>query len=681
MFKTLLIILIAHSVTIATAFSISAIATNIKVKGGGLYYLISRSLGSEFGGSLGIQLYLAQTIASAFYALAFARGVSVILVYFNIYLAETNIAFLSLLLFSVMVFIGANFVIKVQYFIFAAIIASLVSLFLGPNINTVQTAFFTSSALSFWIAFAMFFPAVTGIDAGVGMSGELKNPRKGLVKGTFIAIFITLAIYLAIAIKLAFSATPDSLLSDPQIIQKIAFFGPLIILGILMTTSSSALSSLMTAPRCLVAMTEDKILPKFLSFLGKKFGKKGEPRLAILASLLIGLGIIMSGSLEYVSQIVAMFFLSVYGWINGAAFFEKISNNPSFRPTFNAPWIISLYGIVAAYGVMYLFNPYVMLLVVAIQAILFFFLYKSRKSMKIEGAWAGVSFQFMKMFLKKMDKNAKTVKNWRPTLLAFSTNELNNHPIANLLHWISARSSITKMYFLNKGQVKKQVGRNKEFQRNLSNYIKEHKLEIFPRAVMTDNLQKAIYNLTQAETIGNLPLNTVLIDFDKKLKMNELLESMKSLEKNLLIMRNQSGFSDFKRVDVWWSSRKNGNLMLLLAYLITHSDKWLEEGATIRIHHVVKNMEDEKQEIKYLQKMINDSRIENVELEIIEERKKDIKHIINTKSADSDLAIIGLANLEECSSKEFTDCISDFTDKLKVSLIVFANDKIDFRVN
>ena len=65
------VVVLAHSITIATAFSISSIATNIRVKGGGLYYLISRSLGTEFGGSIGIQLFLAQTIAVAFYTIAF----------------------------------------------------------------------------------------------------------------------------------------------------------------------------------------------------------------------------------------------------------------------------------------------------------------------------------------------------------------------------------------------------------------------------------------------------------------------------------------------------------------------------------------------------------------------------------------------------------------------------------
>jgi len=680
--KTILIILIAHSVTIATAFSISAIATNIQVKGGGLYYLISRSLGSEFGGSLGIQLYLAQTIASAFYAIAFARGISSILTYFNIFIIESHLALASIALFGLMVFVGAKFVIRIQYFILAAIALSLISIFLGPQTGSISTAFFTSSALSFWVAFAMFFPAVTGIDAGVGMSGELKDPRKSLVKGTFYAIFITMFIYLALVIKLAFSTSQEALFTNPQIIQQVALFSPLVLLGIIMATSSSALSSLMTAPRCLVAMSEDKILPKFLNFLGKKSGKDGEPRIAITVSLAIGIGIILLGSLEYVAIIVSMFFLSVYGWINGAAFFEKISQNPSYRPTFNSPLLISFYGMIAAYTVMFLFNPGIMALVIILQALLFFLLSRSKKSMKIEGVWAGVSFRLMRFLIKLMDKSSKSIKNWRPTILAFSTEKLNNHPIANILDWIGSKSSFTKMYFLHKGKInEKNIEKNKETQSDLSNYIKENNLEIFPRSVISHNQQKTIENLIQAETVGNIPLNTVLIDFENVIKINELVENLKALNKNLVIVRNQTGFTNFKTLDVWWSSRKNGNLMILLAYLITHSKKWLAKGAIIRIFNIVDNKKQGEADMRHLNNILKQSRIENIELNIIKEKNYNIKEKINKLSSDADLTILGLTNLKNKSNKEIREHIKEFTKNLNVSLIVFANDEIDFRVN
>ncbi|MBU3923496.1 MAG: amino acid permease, partial [Nanoarchaeota archaeon] len=661
--KTIIIILIAHSVTIATAYSISAIATNIQVKGGGLYYLISRSLGSEFGGSLGIQLYLAQTIAASFYAIAFARGFGVVLTYFGLGIPEMYLALISLILFGVMVFIGAQFVVKLQYFIFAAIVLSLVSIFLGPNTVDLTSVAITASGLSFWVAFAMFFPAVTGIDAGVGMSGELKDPKKSLVKGTFLAILVTMIVYLALVVKLAFSATSEQLFTNPQVLNSVALFSPLIILGIIMATSSSALSSLMTSPRCLVAMAEDKVLPRFLSFLGKKSKKNGEPRIAIVFSLLIGGGIIFLGSLELVSQIVSMFFLSVYGWINGSAFFEKISHNPSYRPTFNAPAYVSFYGMIAAYLVMFLFNPLIMFLVIIIQGLLFYSLYKSNKSMKIEGVWAGVSFRFMKLFLRSMDRNASTVKNWRPTLLAFSTKEINNHPIASLLHWISSKSSITKMYFLHKGKVGQDEETTKHHQQALNSYVRENDLDLFPRSIASEDFQTTIGTLSQAETVGNLPLNTILLDFDNALKLNELTRDLKALDKNLIIMRNQSGFSGFKKVDVWWSSRRNGNFMILLAYLITHSTRWLEEGAMIRVLNISDGSDENKKDVKHIEGVLKDSRIENIELEIISKGERKIEEIINDVSAGSDLVIMGLTNLDKTSNKKIADHIEKFTKK------------------
>ena len=270
-FKMLGIVLLAHSITLATAFSISAIATNINVKGGGLYYLISRSLGRAFGGSMGIQLFLAQTIAAAFYTIAFTKVVHDLLVLVGIVLPENYLAMAFMLLFFLIVFKGAGFVIKIQYVILAIIILSLISIFLAPNAGTMDLNMLGTGgvAIPFWIAFALFFPAVTGIDAGVGMSGDLKNPRKSLVAGTFTSILLTMGVYILIIFKLASSADPTALSMDPLIITKIAFFSPLVYLGVIVATISSALSCMMTAPRSLRAITQDRVIPKRFNFLAK----------------------------------------------------------------------------------------------------------------------------------------------------------------------------------------------------------------------------------------------------------------------------------------------------------------------------------------------------------------------------------------------------------------------------
>ena len=67
--KSLLLVGIACATTFTTSLSLSAIATNGAIKAGGPYYLISRALGPEFGGSVGLCFYLGTTVAGAMYVL------------------------------------------------------------------------------------------------------------------------------------------------------------------------------------------------------------------------------------------------------------------------------------------------------------------------------------------------------------------------------------------------------------------------------------------------------------------------------------------------------------------------------------------------------------------------------------------------------------------------------------
>ncbi len=678
------IIMLAHSITIATAFSISAISTNINVKGGGLYYLISRSLGSEFGGSLGVQLYLAQTVASAFYAIAFAQGVASVMSIFGWVIPEIFITLASLLFFGAIAYVGAHFVIKIQYFILGAIVLSLLSIFFAPQLAPGATISLTATggALSFWVAFAMFFPAVTGIDAGVGMSGELKNPRKSLVVGTFVSILVTMTVYILLAIKMSAAATPEMLFTDRYVVQNIALIPQLVILGVLLATSSSALSCMMTAPRSMRAMVEDKVVPPIMSFLGKTLGKGNEPRVALLLSLLIGVGVIMMGGLDFVSQVVSMFFLSVYGWINGAAFFEKISRNPSYRPSFNAPWLISLYGMLACYFVMFLFNPLVMVLVILFQVSIFYMLYKTRTSVKLESVWDGVLFQLLRSIMEKIEHAAKSKKNWRPTIVAFCANELNRTAMASLLTWIGENRSITKMYNIIRGDISTHKVKEIAIETNMRNYIRNRDLDIFSKVVISDNVDTSIRTIMQSETLGNLPMNTVVLDFDESFDLDSLIPELEALGKNIILVRNQKGFSDFQTIDVWWNTPENGNLMIMLAFLITHSKQWKEKDPAIRLFKVVKDDAEFAKAQKALNAQIQKARIENISVYILKESGNGMKEIISRNSRYADLVILGMPHYKERKSdKEITTSIRAYTDKLKTSLIVLAHDQIDFKIN
>ncbi|MBU0980559.1 MAG: amino acid permease [Nanoarchaeota archaeon] len=678
--KMLAIILIAHSITIATAFSISSIATNIHVKGGGLYYLISRSLGNEFGGSMGIQLFLAQTVAAAFYIIAFAKGLVMLGAQFGMFIPETTTAMLACIFFFVLSFRGAKFVIRIQYFILISILLSVVAILLGPTHAANTDLLATGISIPFWVAFAMFFPAVTGIDAGVGMSGDLKDPKKSLVIGTFASIVFTMVIYTGIAIKMFYAADPAALSSEPFILEKIAIFPPLVFLGIILATSSSALSQFMTAPRSLRAMVQDRIIPKFFSFLGGTIGKSSEPRNALIFSFIIAMFVISMGKLEFVSQVVAMFFLNVYGWINGAAFFEKISGNPSYRPSFNSPVIISFYGMLACYFVMYLFNPWVMAIGIAFQIVMFYILSKTKSSVKLESVWDGVLFQMLRKVINRIEKTERSKKNWRPIILAVCANQLNRTPMFSMLTWIGGNRGIMKHYFLFKGNLQKECVKKDRLEEEMRTYVKERELELYPKVIMTTDFNDSFETVVQSETIGNLPVNTVLLDFDENLDLQRLINSTICMKKNLVILRNQKGFTEFNKVDVWYNSPENGNLMLLLAYLITHSQKWKSGDALIRLFNVVPNQAEADKSRARLERLIGSSRIENVSINILIERSKRFEDIVFHNSKYSDLVILGIPDFREEMGKIVTNT-KRLTDSLKMSLIVFSHEKIDLRVN
>lgn len=282
-----LIILISFSITLATALSLSSIVTNIRIGAGGAFSIISQSLGIEVGGSIGIPLYLSQTLAVAMYIFGFRAGWMWIFPDHPAILVDLAIFFILF----VVAYISASLAFRIQYIVLAVIIASFVSIIWAAYTGSMQESITLwgsfpgfieedFSGVGFWVVFAVFFPAATGIMAGANMSGELKDPRKSIPLGTLSAIVISLIIYLLLALWLAASATNTELVSDYLIMVEKAAWGQLIIAGLLGATFSSALASLVGAPRILQALGNHKILPGSEWF--SKSSKSGEPRNAMI---------------------------------------------------------------------------------------------------------------------------------------------------------------------------------------------------------------------------------------------------------------------------------------------------------------------------------------------------------------------------------------------------------------
>lgn len=348
----IVIILLAHVITVCTSLSMSSMLTNIRIGPGGAYAIITRSLGLEMGGAIGIPLYISQAISIAFYI----TGFSELWVYFFPTHSMTLIGVVTWGALTAISLISARLAFQLQYGILAAVALSLVAFVTGPSLNTtglVTTG--TMQAAGFWTTFAIFFPAVTGVLTGATMSGELENPRESIIKGTLAAVFTGLAVYLLVAFWFARQATQELLLSDTSIIFKLASVKILIVAGVMGAVLSSALSTLVSAPRTLSALAENRVVPfgKLLSAVNHR----GEPVNAIILSSAISLAVIVMGNLNSLAELLTMFFLTTYGMINLVVFLEQFTGIISYRPTMAMSIFVPVVGTVGCLSVMLLINP------------------------------------------------------------------------------------------------------------------------------------------------------------------------------------------------------------------------------------------------------------------------------------------------------------------------------------
>ena len=376
-----------------------------------LHYLQVAGTGSR-GGSIGIPLYISQTLSAALYIIGFTASWQLIFPSHNYYLVATVAAILLL----TASYISAHFAMKIQFFILAIIGFSLVSFFLTksePVSHFVLVGDFTDAG--FWMVFAIFFPAVTGIMAGANMSGDLKDPKKSIPLGTITSIIVTMVIYIAIAYLATRIATPEELRSNQMIMVDKAFWGPAVIIGIMGATLSSALGSMLGAPRILQALAQQKTVPFHRFFAAKT--SSGEPRNAILFSGIVIMTALLLGNLDFLAALITMFFLITYGMLNFVVFIQQSMKIISFRPTFKIPRIVPFLGAVGCLGIMLLINP--LFSVVAIIIIIGLYVWLEKQGLKSN--WGDIRGGLFLAIAEKASRIAmqfpKHQITWKPDLL------------------------------------------------------------------------------------------------------------------------------------------------------------------------------------------------------------------------------------------------------------------------
>ena len=658
------IILLGHMVTIPTALAVAEIATNQKVQGGGAYYIISRSFGLNIGSSIGITLYLSQAISVAFYVIAFSEAFDPLIRFLhyeiNTPLIDKRwIGLASMTLLSIVILTrGANIGMKALYIVVAILFTSLLFFFLGKP--TMPDHSFELNAQiknpdNFFFVFTIIFPAFTGLVAGLGLSGDLKNPSKAIPRGTLWATLGGFVVYLFVAYKLAISASPQELASDQLIMEKISMWGPIIPIGLAAASLSSALGSIMVAPRTLQAMGYDDVFPgaRLNNWLSKGKEKDNDPTNAGLISIIIGFVFVAFGDIDFVAQIIAMFFMVTYGVICLISLLEHFAADPSYRPIFKSRWYISLLGAVTSFWLMFKMNaPYALLSLIVMGSIYVMVSSYKKKEKGLVNLFRGVVFQAsrqLQILAQRADREDLD-EHWRPFTICVSQDTFMRRSAFDMLRWISLKYGFGTYIHYIKGFLTEKT--NKESRDILNKLIHQaagSKNRVYLDTIISPSYTSAIAQVIQLSGISGKGNNMILFEFSQT--EPEALEEALNTHDILyatgfdLCVLNTSykGFGYKKQIHIWITADdyNNANLMILLGYIILGHPEWKE--GIIKIFAIYQH--DDAHRIKEeLQELIKDGRLPislaNISL-ISAEGNKETREIIGETSLDADLTVIG----------------------------------------
>jgi solute carrier family 12 sodium/potassium/chloride transporter 2 len=650
----LAIVTLATSITFLTGLSISMIATDRRIRIGGAYYMISRSLGIETGGAVGIPLYFAQALSIALYTVGFAESVSRTFPALD----QQTVALVVTVAVALLALKSAAVAIKAQYVIMAAIALSLVSLVFGKPLEATEIEMFGASAARsepFWVVFAVFFPAVTGIMAGVNMSGDLEEPSRAIPVGTLSAIGVGYLIYMLLPVVLASRADAVTLIEDPLVMRRIAFWGDAILLGVWGATLSSAVGSILAAPRVLQALARDRVLPRSLSFLGAGSGPQDEPRTGTAITLFVALAAVMLGDLNVIAPILTMFFLTTYMVLNVAAGVERFLGSPSFRPAFRVHWSLSLLGALGCLVVMFLINA--MATVVAALVILAVFVWLERR--ELEAAWGdvrrGIWMAMVRAGLFRMNRTEDT-KNWRPHVLVLSGAPSRRWHLIDLATSLThSRGLITVSSVLPAGS--RDAAQQEKLETTIRDYLERRGVQAMVRLTTAPDVFGGAEQLVETYGLGPLVPNTVVlgasVDEKNRVRYCRMLESFHAARRNVLILRAdpERGFGERRRIDVWWGGlQQNGGLMMILAYLLRISAHWA--GSEIHLKLVVQSEHAAESARRNLEARVSTLRIGG-RPQVLVANGRPFPEILKESSADADLVFLGIA--EPSGSGDFPD--------------------------
>ena len=668
LFSTLLIILVAHFISVTTGLSVSSIATDKRVQAGGTYYMISRSLGLPIGGTLGIALFVGLSFSVSLYLIGFAES---FLRYWDFEITQNTIRLAGtavLLLVTAITFISTSLAIKTQYFIMAAIGLSLLSIFFGrhPHAPVEAVSIGPESAVPMMVLFGIFFPAVTGFEAGVSMSGDLRDPKKSIPAGAIAAIAVGFVVYLGLAIFFFYTVDRE-VLQDPNVLLKISLVPQLVVAGIWGATLSSALGSILGAPRILQATAVDNITPKFFS---RTSGRVQEPRNALILTFFIAEGGILIGDLDVIARIVTIFFIMTYGFLNLSAAFETLTS-ADFRPEFKTPAWVSGIGAAACILVMIQLDLLAMFAAALILGLLFFFL--KRKELKLESgdAWSGVWASMIKAGVAQLGFQKTPERNWRPNIIMFGGSKLQRRQLEEFGNAMCGRLGMISSFDLITDPDTDPSRRQKILQQENGD-----EANAFTFQYRCRNAYEGMKEVSRLYGFHGIEPNTILMGWSRE-KGNRsdfarLLEFYDKSDFNTVLLSHNPDrkFGSGKTIDLWWSAAgSNLSFALVLLRHLTAAHFW--SAAAMRLLVINYDSTKKEQIHRALIRLLDDYRVDmSVKVINNQENRLDEREIIQRESAETDLTIVGLGDEAMRTLDSTISGLNDLLSRLGTAAII-----------
>ncbi len=603
LFGALAIIALAHVISVTTGLSVASIATNRTVQTGGNYYIISRSLGLSIGGAIGLALYVALALSVSLYLIGFAEAFIAATGWTPVADPRDSIRLIgsaALLTLAGLTLWSTSLALKSQLFVLAAIIASLLAIAWGPSLaEPVQAA--SNQRLdgsAFATVFAVFFPAVTGFTAGVGMSGDLRDPKRAIPVGTIAAIGTGLVVYVWLTFVISERVSADVLSTDYNVLLRLSYEPWLVTAGVFAATLSSAMGSMLGAPRTLQALAYDGIVFEWL-------GRGKEPRIALAVTLLIAEGGVLVAELAVVGAVISMFFLTCYGFLCLACGLERWAS-PDFRPQFRVPIWVSLLGAVASFLVMFQINALAMFAAIVIMAATYAYLKRRQLVLGAGDTWGGVWSAVVRMGLMRLRQSSSrsAQRNWRPNMLVAGRNQGQN-PLLDFGHdLVSDRGLLTHIHLVQGEAARPRVDRE----------VEDAYPGIFGRTQGVEDIYEAIPNLAANYGLVGMETNTVLVGWPReagqRVRYSAMIDRLLDLDLSVLMLRydEKRGFGKREQIDVWWDGEApTGPLMLTLAHLLASGARW--KRARVRVLVNGRAEQDSSRSERALAEIIQDSRI------------------------------------------------------------------------